>query len=133
MTNAHVAFHASCVSVDTDPDAWVVIFSDTEFNPIRYLQVQRARAPSAVDRELGLDGHHIEFDAQHQSCFGGIASFELHGDRLSIEFDDDGASVLGEDRAITISFDLRERQREQLRACLADIFAGSECYLDCVG
>jgi Immunity protein 10 len=126
------AFHASCVAVDTDPDAWVVTFADAEFNPTRYLLLQRDRTPTASDRELGLDGYHVEFDAQHQSCYGGIEQLELHGDRLVIAFDDEGASVLGGEGFFTIGFALRERQLEQLRACLADIFADSECYLDAI-
>ena len=132
MTSDQRAFHASYVAVDTDPDAWVVTFADAEFNPTRYLRLQRVRAPSASDRQLGLDDYHVEFDDQNQSCYGGIEQLELQRDRLVIAFDDEGASVLGSEGSFTVGFDLRERQLEQLRACLADIFADSECYLDAI-
>ena len=123
-------FTAAWVSVEEDPDSWLVGFADAEFSTRRYLRLQREKSPHAQDVALGLDGYHVEVDDPSQSCHGGIASFELFRDHAIVEFSDDGASVLGDQKVIVVGFELREKQLDQLRACLARIFKGDECFLD---
>lgn len=123
-------FTAACVSVEEDSESWLVGFADAEFSTKQYLRLQREKSPHAQDVALGLDGYHIEVDDPGQSCHGGVAAFELFRDHAIVEFSDDGASVLGDQRVIVIEFELREKQLDQLRACLAKIFRGDECFLD---
>ena len=123
-------FTAACVSVEEDSASWLVGFADAEFSTRRYLRLQREKSPHPQDVALGLDGYHIELDDPSQSCHGGIAAFELFRDHAIVEFSDDGASVLGDRKVIVIEFALREKQLDQLRAGLAKIFRGDECFLD---
>lgn len=123
-------FAAVCVSIEEDADLWLVAFDDAEFNPRRYLRLQRAKSPQAEDVALGLDGYHVEVDDQSKSCYGGIKSFELFRDHVIVEFDDDAAAVLGDAALIVVGFTLRQRQLDELRGCLARIFRGYECFLD---
>jgi hypothetical protein len=123
-------FNATCVSLEEDSELWVVGFADAEFNPERYLLVQRGKSPQAQDVALGLDGYHVEVDDQRQSSYGGIKRFELFRDHAVVEFEDEASSVFGDKKVIVIGFTLRERQLDQLRDCLAKIFNGYECFLD---
>jgi hypothetical protein len=123
-------FNAACVSVEEDSGGWLVGFADSEFGARRYLRLHRAKSPHAQDVELGLDGYHVEVDDPSQSCHGGIAGFELFRDRAVVAFDADAAAVLGDRKAIVVTFALRAKQLDQLRACLARIFKDDECFLD---
>lgn len=123
-------FNAACVSVEEDSSAWLVGFADSEFGARRYLRLQRAKSPDPRDVELGLDGYHVEADDPSQACHGGVACFELFHDRAVVAFDDDAAGVLGGRKVIVVAFALRPRQLDQLRAGLARIFKGDECFLD---
>jgi len=123
-------FNAACVSVEEDSNLWLVGFADAEFNTKRYLVLQREKSPQAQDVALGLDGYQIEVDDPSQSCYGGIASFELFPDHAVVEFGDDAVSVLGDAKVIVVEFRLREKQLDQLRACLGRIFKGYDCFVD---
>lgn len=125
--------HAACVSIEEDSELWRVGFADAEFNPERYLLLQREKSPRAEDIALGLVGYQVEVDEPANSCYGGIESFELFRDHAVVEFDDDALSVLGEEKAIVLDFTLRRHQFDQLRGCLARIFKGCECFLDLSG
>jgi len=124
------AFNAACVSIDEDSEAWLVGFADAEFNPRRYLLLQRAKSPQDQDIALGLDGYHVEVDDQGKSRYGGIRSFELFPDHVIVEFDDEALSVFGGEKAIVVEFALRQQQLDQLRDSLARIFKGCECFFD---
>ena len=122
-------FAAAAVSIDEDADLWRVAFADAEFNPRRYLLLQREKSPDPQDVELGLDGYQVEVNDQANACYGGIASFELFEDRAVITFEDDAIPGLDADEVV-VRFALRPRQRDQLRTSLARIFGGSGCFLD---
>ena len=126
-------FAAQCVAVEDEPDAWCVGFADREFNSRRYLRLWRGRAPNAEDVELGLDGYHVEVNDEANSAHGGIASFELHRDRVVVEFEEDMAGAFGGFEALSVTFALRERQFAELRDRLARVFEGEDCFLDCTG
>lgn len=123
-------FNAACVSIEEDASAWLVGFADSEFGARRYLHLHRAKSPHAEDIALGLDGYQLEVDDPNQSCHGGIASFELFRDRAVVAFDDDAAAALGGRKTMVISFALRAKQLDQLRAGLARIFRDDGCFLD---
>jgi hypothetical protein len=123
-------FDAHFVSVEEDANLWIVRLSDAEFNAKRYLLLQREKAPSAQDVEFGLNGYQIEVDDQVNSCFGGIASIELFRDHIVVGFEDDALSVLIDEKPLVVELQIRERQLDQLRECLAKIFRGYECYVD---
>jgi hypothetical protein len=122
-------FTATAVSIDEDADLWRVGFADAEFNPRRYLRLERAKTPDAGDAELGLDGYQVEVNDPANACHGGIETFELFGDHAVIEFEADAVPSLGE-ATLVIRLALRARQREQLRGALARIFDGYGCFVD---
>jgi hypothetical protein len=122
-------FAAIAVSIEEDAELWRVAFADAEFNPRRYLLLQREKSPDPQDVELGLDGYQVEVNDQANTCYGGIESFELFEDRAVITFEDDAMSGLDAD-GVVVRFALRPRQRDQLRTSLARIFDGSGCFLD---
>jgi len=124
-----VEFAAAAVSIEEDADLWRVAFADTEFNPRRYLLLQREKSPDPQDVELGLDGYQVEVNDQANACYGGIESFELFEDHAVITFEDDAIPGLDAD-GVVVRFALRPRQRDQLRTSLARIFDGSGCFLD---
>ena len=109
-------FTANHVSVEEDREYWLVGFADAEFNPKRYILLQRERQPSALDAELGLAGYQIELGDQNHSCYGGIETLELLRDRVTIAFDDDGVSALSSGRTMVVRIELRQRQ---LNSCAA--------------
>jgi Immunity protein 10 len=122
-------FAAAAVSIEEDADLWRVAFADAEFNPRRYLLLQRQKSPDPQDVELGLEGYQVEVNDQANACYGGIESFELFEDRAVITFEDDAMPGLDAD-GVVVRFALRPRQRDQLRTSLARIFDGSGCFLD---
>jgi hypothetical protein len=121
-------FDAACVSVEEDPDLLRVGFADAEFNPRRTLVVHRDAAPSEEDIDLGLGGYHVELDDQSRSCYGGIDAFELYRDRVVVRFTDDCHEIFGAE-GLTITFELRERQWQQLAGILGRIFEGEGNFL----
>jgi len=123
-------FKAACVSIEEDLDLWLVGFADTEFNAQRYLLLQRGKSPQAQDIVLGPDAYQVEVDDQNRSCYEGIKRFELFHDHAVVEFEDATLPVLGGEKVIVVEFVLRQQQLDQLRACLAKIFKGYDCFLD---
>ena len=121
-------FNATYVAVEEDAAMWEVAFTDAEFNARRRLALQRDRAPSAADTELGLDGYRVELD--DESCYGGIESCELYRDRVEVRFDDDALEGIEPDEPVIVRFSLRDRQFAALRGCLAAIFAADGCFFD---
>lgn len=121
-------FEAAAVSIEEDADLWRVAFADAEFNPQRYLLLQREKSPDPQDAELGLDGYQVEVNDQTNACYGGIESFELFRDHAVVTFEEDALPAVGD--GVVVRFVLRGRQRDQLRGCLARIFDGYGCFFD---
>ena len=119
--------------MEEDSDLWLVGFADSEFNTQRYLLLQRGKSLDdavARDTALGPDAYHVEVDHQSRSCYEGIKRFELFRDHAVVEFEDDALSVFRGEKVIVVEFELRQRQLDQLRDCLAKIFKGYDCFLD---
>ena len=123
-------FNAACVSVEEDSDLWLVGFADAEFNTRHYVLLQREKSPQPDNIALGLDGYHVEVDDQGKCWNGGIKHFELFPDRAVIEFADETLPIFGDKRQIVVGFTLRQKQLDELRDCLAKIFAGYDCFVD---
>jgi hypothetical protein len=121
-------FTAAAVSIDEDADLWRVGFADAEFNPRRYLRLERAKTPDAGDAELGLDGYAVELDDPSNGCYGGVELFELFPDRAVVAFE--YGALPRRSGELVVRFALRGRQLAQLRGCLAKIFDGYGCFVD---
>ena len=130
QANPMSRFQARFVSIEDSAEAWLVGFADNEYNPRNYLRLQRDRAPSSADIELGLDAYHLELNDPTQTAFGGIAAFELYRDRVMVELDDETASVCGDVWEISIDFTLGDMQFRQLKDRLAKMFQDDNCFMD---
>jgi hypothetical protein len=126
-------FTAASVSIEEDEDLWRVGFADAEFNARRYLVLERAKAPDPGDAELGLDGYSVELNDPANACYGGVELFELARDHAAVTFEDGALPGLDGASAVVVRFALRGRQYDQLRGCLARIFAGEACFVDAEG
>jgi hypothetical protein len=126
-------FTAASVSIEEDEDLWRVGFADAEFNPRRYLVLQRAKAPDDDDAELGLDGYSVELNDPANACYGGVELFELARDHATVAFEDGALPGFGDNATVVVRFALRGRQYDQLRGCLARIFDGEACFIDTEG
>jgi hypothetical protein len=121
-------FAAAAVSIDEDAELWRVGFADAEFNPRRYLRLERAKSPDPGDAEFGLDGYAVELDDPANGCYGGVALFELFPDRAVVTFED--GALPRSPGELVVRFALRGRQLAQLRGCLVKIFHGYGCFVD---
>lgn len=122
---------ATDVVVDVgDPDFILVGFDSEGPGPRRYLMLQRSYEFDERDTAMGMDRVYIERDSQGHSAYGGIARFDLHRDRALISLDAATARKLGEGAEFEVRFDLEERRFEELRAGLAEVFKGFDCFAD---
>jgi len=123
---AGIDFTAAAVSIEEDEDLWRVRFADAEYNPKRYLVLERPKKPDALDAELGRDGYSVELDSPAQACHDGVERFELAADRAVVTFAD--GAMPGAAGGLVVRLALRGRQLAQLRGCLARIFDGYGCF-----
>jgi hypothetical protein len=115
---------------DGDPDFILVGFDSDGPGPRRYLMLQRSYVFDEQDIALGMDRVHIERDSQGYSAYGGITRFDLHRNRALISLDAATALRLGDEAEFEVRFDLGDRRFEELRAGLAEVFKGFDCFAD---
>jgi hypothetical protein len=115
---------------DGDPDFILVGFDSDGPGPRRYLMLQRSYVSDEQDIALGMDRVHIERDSQGDSAYGGITRFDLHRNRALISLDAATALRLGDEAEFEVRFDLGDRRFEELRAGLAEVFKGFDCFAD---
>jgi hypothetical protein len=124
------SFHASCISIDDTADCLQIGFADHAHGTADYLLLQRAHEVDDQDKRLGMDDVYVERNDQSFSVYGGIAQFELLGDRVRIVFDQKGATNMGGLREMQIAFAVDAERLGSLRAALRRCFAGRACYTD---
>lgn len=124
-------FEAVCVTVDEDEASFAIAFADDEFQPQRYVMLQREKHATEQDIALGMDACLVEVDDPGRSCYGGVASLELHADRAVIRFEEDAVETLGGAEVLAIGFSLRPRELQQVRGCLARMFSDGTLFVDC--
>lgn len=88
--------HAAAFVRDEDLEAEVLVVAENEDGSGRRLEVSRALEITDEDRELGMDTYAIsnELGATH---YGGLASWSVDGDAVTVELSEDAAGVLGAD------------------------------------
>jgi hypothetical protein len=65
-------FVASHVFSDNDGVMCVVGFADDEFNPSRFVLIQKLLAPTESERAMGLGGIHLQIEDESRSAYGAI-------------------------------------------------------------
>jgi hypothetical protein len=115
---------------DGDPGLTLVGFDSEGPGPRRYLMLQRSHEFNEQDVAMGMDHVYIERDSQEYSAYGGITRFELFRDRALISLEAATARKLGNEAEFEVRFELEDRRFEELRAGLAEVFKGFECFAD---
>jgi immunity protein 10 of polymorphic toxin system len=126
-----MVIEATNVVVDDGDPGFILVGFDSEGpGPRRYLMLQRSHEFDEQDVALGMDHVHIERDSQGYSAYGGIMRFELRRDRAMISLNAVTARMLGNEEEFEVKFDLEDGRFEELRAGLAEVFKGFECFAD---
>ncbi|CAB5724091.1 Uncharacterised protein [Delftia tsuruhatensis] len=124
------SFTATCITTK-DPDGFchLVGFADKEHGTNHYLLLQRSFAEDEDDQdeELGMDTYHVEWCGQQNACYGGIARLVLGRDGAQITFKREAVHDMGGLEHLSIAFDLSADEYTELKAALAEIFAGEGC------
>jgi hypothetical protein len=126
-----MVIEATDVVVDDADLGFIVVGFDSEGPGLRgSLMLQRSHEFDEQDVALGMDHVYIERDSQRYSAYGGITRFELRRDRAMVSLDAATARKLGNEAEFEVRFDLEDRRFEELRAGLAKVFKGFECFAD---
>lgn len=122
---------ATDVIVDDDDPSFILVGFESEGSaPRRYLMLQRSHEFDEQDVAMGMDHVYIERDSQGCSAYGGITRFELFRDRALIILEAAAARKLGNETEFEVRFELEDRQFDELRAGLAEVFKGLKCFVD---
>jgi immunity protein 10 of polymorphic toxin system len=119
---------AAEVTMMDDGECLTVAFRDGNRKE-RYLLVQRAKVPSAQDRTLGMSTYYIERNDQRYSCYGGMATLELHPDAVAIELNEQGASRLQAKR-LHVHFSVDPHKFQELRKTLRQVLYDTDCLVE---
>jgi len=124
----HFTFHANVVSTEhPDGECFLVGFADENFSTEKYLLLQRAFSHDDQDVELGQDTYHVELCSQEQSGYGGISRFELHRDRIELDFLPEVSAELPDITGVTATFAIAEQEFSSLEHSLRAIFRDCDC------
>lgn len=121
-------FHASKVAAEDMEDFWLVGFANREKAPREYLLLQRAYEFDEHDRRLGMATYYVERNDQKQSQYGGIESFVLQRDQVTVTFDAPTTSRFRGEEQLRITFQLDDVAYQELRDRLEKIFADEKCF-----
>lgn len=114
-------FTASHVFNQDDGYMIMLGFANDEFEPSRFVLIQKAHEFDAQDIKLGMNKLHIQVEDQSRAQYGGITSFNIRGDSIVIELDDLAKSSLKIDGDIEIMLDLKHPDLENVISVLKDI------------
>lgn len=103
MTEKNVyTIHATHCVYEIIDGAEIISFCDDQYNPEKYLVLQRTGDVDAQDKALGLDAMHVELSGQSRSGYGLIESISQTGRNFIFSPTKDGQIVLGVQGGILI-------------------------------
>jgi hypothetical protein len=121
--------NASEVAVTDTDDCSSIGFSGDASDSHEYVLLQRTKVHTSQAHALGMNTYHIERNDQSTSCYGGIATFELHRDRVAIQFDERAASHM-RTNTLDVLFSIDPAEFERLRYAAGQLFRGTSCLVD---
>lgn len=122
-------FPTNAASATCEEWGWVVVFGSIEgMDGQPYLMLQLAHGFTADDVRLGQDRPYIEINNQGWSWYGHVNKFELHRDRVFVQMDREAQERMENDGAFTFNISLSDETFKEVKAAVADIFRGSDCY-----
>jgi len=101
----------------------MVGFADNQFETREYLLLQRTMMPNEQDRNLGLDGIHIQVDGPNKSGYDGIESIRLRRTDVEIIIGPKLLPLIGFER-VQVSFQTDDATFSKLREYLSKIVHG---------
>ncbi|WP_185964354.1 Imm10 family immunity protein [Aliikangiella marina] len=105
-----------------DDDYMVMLgFADDEFEPSKFVIIQKAHEYDDQDVKLGMDKLHIQVEDQSRANYGGISSFTLDNSYLVIELELDTQSSLKVDGNIRIALEANHPELESTLSVLKNI------------
>ncbi len=99
-------FFASHTFNEDDGFTAMLGFSDDQFEPSKFLIVQRAHEYDDQDIKLGMDNLHIQLEDQSRAYYGGVTSISVVANTLLLKLNHSAKSSLLVDGDIEIILDL---------------------------
>ncbi|MGZ0077865.1 Imm10 family immunity protein [Methylomonas sp. YC3] len=65
----------------------MVVFSNDELDPSRFVLIQQSNKYNEQDKKMGMDKMHIQVDDQSRSHYGGITKISIEGNILFFELE----------------------------------------------
>ncbi|WMS87524.1 Imm10 family immunity protein [Pleionea litopenaei] len=113
-------------------------FADDEFEPSKFVIIQKAHEYDDQDVKLGMDKLYIKVEDQSRAKYGGVSSFTLDDNCLVIELEQDTQSSLKVDGNIRVTLEANHPELESTLSVLKKIASDENipfnrpCKLFCV-
>ena len=123
LNASHVFFHY---------DGYMVVlgFSDDEFEPKKFIILQKTHGYDEQDERLGMNNIHVQIEDASRSKYGGIKAVQTGERFMRIVLFDDAKSILAVDGDIKIisvdNFYFKEAKSELKKMCEAEKIEYSE-------
>ena len=100
-------FDATHIFVQDDGHMVMIGFADDEFEPTRFVILQKAHKYDDQDKKMGMDKIHIQVEDESRSKYGGINAVTVSEDLIRVSLSDETKSALSVDGDIeaTLSVD----------------------------
>lgn len=109
-------FRAAHIFAEDNENEIIVGFANDEFEPSKYLILERAHQFDEQDEELKMDRVYIQVEDQSRSNYGGITAIAQQDNLLVFELDEKAERNLQVDGKIKITLD---EENSKIRAVLA--------------
>ncbi|AJQ94839.1 Imm10 family immunity protein [Gynuella sunshinyii] len=88
----------------TQDDGYMVMigFADDEFEPTKFVILQKAHEYDDQDKQMGMDKIHIQIEDESRSKYGGIDSIQVSEGSIKVSLSDDTKSALSIDGDIEV-------------------------------
>lgn len=134
-TNQEIAmnycFDATHIFSQDDGYMVMIGFADDEFEPTRFVILQKTHKYDDQDKKMGMDKIHIQVEDESRSKYGGINAVTIREGSIKISLSDDTKSALSIDgdieAAVSTVHPAFEEVKSQLkRICTAEQITFSE-------
>ena len=124
-------FDAKHIFAQDDGYMVMVGFADDEFEPNKFVILQKAHKYDDQDKQMGMDKIHIQVEDESRSKYGGINAVSVSEGMIKLLLSDDTKSALSLDgdieAAVPVDHPAFEEVKSQLKKiCEAEQIAFSE-------
>jgi hypothetical protein len=86
--------NASHVFLQDDGEIIMLGFADDEFEPSKFVMIQKNHQYDDQDRKLGMDKIHIQVEDQSRSSYGGITKVEIDNGVIKVSLSSSCKKIL---------------------------------------